>query len=308
MKSKRVIFIGSKQIGFECLKLMYRLNKKDLIGAVTIDDQKDTRTCYREIKNFCEQEKIKLHLVKDRSEFNRIIKKIKPDFGIVVGWYWMIDADVLKTVSGGFVGIHASLLPKYRGGAPLVWAMINGEQSAGVTLFSFTEGMDDGGIWGQKRIKVKDSDYISDVLLKIEKQALLLIKENYLKILSNSKKPKIQNHRLATYCALRIPEDGKICWHKSSQEIYNFIRAQSAPYPGAFTFNCGKKIIIWKARPLKMIYYGTPGQVVKIAEEGVYVVCGDQMPLVLEIIQEENGQKMAAQALIKTFKTRFGSQ
>jgi methionyl-tRNA formyltransferase len=104
---------------------------------------------------------------------------------------------------------------------------------------------------------------------------------------------------------MRTPEDGLIDWNKPSHSVYNFIRAQSEPYPGAFTIFEGKKLIIWKAHPSPITYYGTPGQVAKASHEGVYVICGDNTPLVCDFV-EYDGKKDTASKTIKSIKTRFG--
>jgi methionyl-tRNA formyltransferase len=217
----------------------------------------------------------------------------------------MIGDETLEVASYGFLGMHNSSLPKYRGGSPLVWTMINGEKQAGLSLFSFTKGIDEGDIWAQESVEIGPDDYIADILMKLEAKAIALLREKYLDILNGKLKPVPQNHNLATYCAMRIPEDGLIDWHKPSQGVYNFIRAQSDPYPGAFTISEGKKLIIWRAHPSPITYYGTPGQVARISPDGVYVICGDNTPLICDFV-ELDGKKDAASKTIKSIKTRLG--
>ncbi|MEW6605774.1 MAG: methionyl-tRNA formyltransferase, partial [Thermoproteota archaeon] len=242
----------------------------------------------------------------DRLETEKLIRTLKPDLCVVSGWYWLISQDTLNFVPRGFIGIHNSLLPKYRGGSPLVWTMINGEQKAGVTLFSFTTGMDDGDIWDQRTIEIEFTDYVSDVLKKLEDKALCILREKYLDILKNKAKAIPQDSSEATYCAQRFPFDGLIDWKKTAVEVYNFVRAQSEPYPGAFTMYEGKKLTIWRAHPENITFYGTPGQVARITDSGVYVICGNQKPLVLDVVElEGKGDKEAANKVINSIKTRF---
>jgi len=304
-KISRVLFIGSKKLGLQCLDLLEQLNREALLGAVTIDDREDSRSVFFDFKKLCFKKKIKLFVTKNKKEFNQTIKKLKPDFCIVAGWYWLIDNEILSLIPHGSVGLHGSLLPKYRGGSPAVWAVINGEKETGISLFSFADGMDNGEIWAQVRVPIKGDDYIGDVLTEIENASLDILKNNYYKILRHKIKPKKQDQSKATYCAQRIPEDGLIDWKKPSIDIYNLIRAQSEPYPGAFTIFNGKKLIIWRAKPSKLVYYGTPGQVAKIAKEGVYIICGDQKPIILETVQLEHEDKVSAKEIIKSIKIRF---
>lgn len=303
-KINKVLFIGSKPFGLRCFEEMYKIDPQSAIGIVTIDDRKDTRSAYDGFHEFAGQSNLKICVAKNRTDSEHIIREFQPDLCLVNGWYWLIGKETLEAVPHGFIGIHNSLLPKYRGGSPLVWSIINGETRAGLSFFSFTEGMDDGDIWAQESVPIKPGDYISDALQKIENEAISIIQEKYSAILNGDITPKPQNHDAATFCGSRMPGDGLIDWKKSSGEIYNFIRAQLEPYPGAFTFIYGKKLTIWRARPVDMTYYGSPGQVTRITEDGVYVICGDNKPILLETV-EIDGQKGPANKFIKSISTRF---
>lgn len=302
---KKVLFMGSKPFGLRCLEEIYRLSPDTLIGIITIDDRSDSRNAFAEFESFAKKNKIELHVAANRKDSEMAITRFAPELCLVNGWYWLIGDETLESVRGGFLGMHNSLLPKYRGGSPLVWTIINGEMSAGLSLFSFTKGMDEGDIWAQESVDIEPGDYIGDVLNKLEETAVAVLREKYISILNGAVVPFPQDHIRATYCAMRLPDDGLIDWHKPANQLYNFIRAQSDPYPGAFTFIDGKKLIIWRAHPVDMVYYGTPGQVAKVTSEGVYVICGDNSPSVLEIVELENGKEPAAK-VIKSIKTRLG--
>lgn len=305
VKMEKVLFIGSKQLGLDCLKTMARLSRETLIGVMTFDDSSDTRSKFDDFKDFCAAEEIPLLIAKNRSDSERIIEEQNPDVCFVVGWYWLISNKILESVPNGLLGIHNSLLPKYRGGSPLIWGIINDEPYIGFSMFTFTEGMDEGDIWFQYKLKLEDKHNINDVLVEFEKEAVRQLENSYLKILNGALKPVPQNHAEATYCAQRKPEDGVIDWNKPAREIFNFIRAQSRPYPGAYTVHKGKKLTIWKASLNDHTYYGTAGQVAKIATEGVTVICGDNKSIVLEEVHYED-QDCHSTDVIKTFKTRFG--
>lgn len=305
-KIDRVLFMGSKQLGLRVLKEMYSLAPGNLIGAATIDDTDDTRTKYDEFRQFAEAQGLELRVADNRKHSEQIVQKLKPDLCFVVGWYWLIGEATLSAVPCGFIGIHNSLLPKFRGGSPLIWSIIKGEREVGFSLFSFTPGMDDGKIWAQGSVSLEDHDYISSVLEKLESKALEVLQRNYLQILNGSATPVDQNEEFATYCAQRFPRDGNIDWGKPAQEVYNFIRAQSDPYPGAFTFFQGQEMKIWRARPFEKPYSGTPGQVARITSDEVYVICGDDRALALEEV-EIDGRRGKAADFIKSFKERLSN-
>ncbi len=302
---EEVVFLGSKAIGLKCLKEMCALDRNSLTAVITLNDSDDSRSCYGEFVQFCKDIGVRLFTVVNRREYEILIGELGPELCIVVGWYWLIRKEILESVPHGFIGIHNSLLPRYRGGSPLVWAILNGESETGASLFSIEEGMDTGAVWGQKTIEIGNDDFIADVLKKAEDAAVALVREKYLAILNKKIASTSQPRDGATYCAQRFPEDGVIDWAKSSAEVYNFIRAQSKPYPGAFTYLDGRKLTVWKASPRDMTYYGSDGQIARLAPDGIYVICGDNRPLVLETVQLENEDERSACDIIKSIRIRL---
>lgn len=302
----RVLFIGSKQIGLQILREIYSLSPETLIGILTIDDSDDNRSVLMNFKHFANQNGIGLHIAKNRKESEEVIRRSGPDLCFVVGWYWFIGSDILDLVPSGFIGIHNSLLPEYRGGSPLVWSIINGEKQVGFSFFSFTRGMDEGNIWAQGSVKIDGQDYISDILKKLEGKTVHVLQENYLKILNGTAIPVEQDHGLATYCVSRSPDDGNINWSKCARDVYNFIRAQSDPYPGAFTYFGSRKLKIWRARLFDKPYYGAPGRIARISNNGVYIICGDYSAIIVEEVGvgEKRGN---ATELMKSIKGKICS-
>jgi methionyl-tRNA formyltransferase len=301
---KKVLFVGSKQLGLNCLEAMYKISPETLLGVLTFDDSSDTRSKHTDFIEYCHSNEIPLFIAKNRADSEQIIESQKPDICIVVGWYWLVSNHILEQVPYGLLGIHNSVLPKYRGSAPLVWGMINNEKQLGFSMFTFTEGMDEGAIWFEHSFKLKKTDYIADVLQKLEKAAVAELNKHYLNIIQGKLNPKAQNHQEATYCAQRIPSDGIIDWTQSAKQVYNFIRAQSKPYPGAFTHYKNEKLIIWRAKIHKGTYYGTAGQVAQISSEGVFVICGDNKAIILEEV-EYLDQTQNPKQILKSIKTRF---
>ena len=175
------------------------------------------------------------------------LKQWQPDLLCALGWYYMIPRKVRDLAPLGCVGIHASLLPKYRGGAPIPWAIINGEQETGVSFFYLEDGVDNGDIIGQVKFPIKDEDDCSTIYAKATRAAISLLRD-FLPQLKAGTAPRIpQDESQATYYPQRKPEDGLIDWSWSAKRIRDFIRAQTRPYPGAFMYIQGKKITIWDA-------------------------------------------------------------
>jgi len=255
----KIIFMGATKFSEEMLSYLL-INKFEIKAIFTIPRKFHISYSEKQIKNYnyadlrhiARHNDLKIYEVNSVAEkritdYYEVIKEIGPEIILVLGWYYMVPKKIRELAKYGAWGIHASLLPKYAGGAPLVWAMIHGEKETGVTLFKLDEGVDDGDIIGQKSFSIEFEDTIKEVYEK----AIEASREILVKALSGidriELKPQMKS-KIELY-PQREPGDGEIDLSKTSFEIYNFIRAQSFPYPGAFIrTKDGKKLIIEKAR------------------------------------------------------------
>ena len=250
----KIIFIGASEFGFECIESIIQLEGIEIVGIVSneqnfsISYNKEgvQNLLYKDFGELANNNAIPFYRMKENMKEEGLaffLKSCKPDQIIVIGWYHMITPKLLSQYV--FTGIHASLLPDYSGGAPLVWAIINGEEKTGVTYFYFDEGVDSGDIIAQEEIEIGNSNTIKEVYKKAEFAAKSLIIK-YLPLLAIGKAPRIkQDSSKRRIFPQRKPSDGEIDWNWDSRRIKNFIRAQTRPYPGAFTIINGKKITIW---------------------------------------------------------------
>ena len=179
------------------------------------------------------------------TDYSKIIEDFKLDVILVMGWYYMVPSKIRSLAKYGAWGIHASLLPKYAGGAPLVWAIIEGEKISGVTLFQLSDGVDDGDILAQSSFSINDTDTINDVYEKAIVESRKILQKCLTGVSEIT--PYAQDKSKIQIYPQRSPKDGKIDWSWDSVKIKNFIRAQTKPYPGAWTVINNKKIIIWSA-------------------------------------------------------------
>jgi methionyl-tRNA formyltransferase len=290
---KRVLFIGSKKVGFLSLKTLHEIAPDALVSIVTFDDRKDQRSEFDRFVAFSESERLPLNVLTKPSGLGDIVASLRPDMCTVVGWYWIISPHLLARVKDGFVGVHSSLLPKYRGSAPLVWAIINGDDQAGVTLFYFDEGMDTGDIIGQERFEIEADESIMSALAKAERRTQALFRKYYPMLLAGNAPRKGQNHEMATYASRRNPADGRINWGDSNIRIHNFVRAQAPPYPGAYGYYEDRRIVILKTSLFEYPYSGVPGLIARHSDGSIVVGCGKDA-LRIHAVQIENEEAAPA--------------
>lgn len=287
--ARPAIFLGSKAFGLSIFKALTTASSALSWMAIHPDDRRDARSVAGEFERYCAGRSIPFEIVGGPAHANERLLTVRPEFVFVCGWYWLVPPQVLN---GGpkFFGIHNSLLPSYRGGAPLVWALIQGERTVGSTLFEFRPGMDDGPVYLQVSVEVAESDGIGDVLTAVEEAFAEALPETWRGIVGGAVHGIEQDHGRATYCAQRIEADGRIDWTCPARQIHDFVRAQTHPYPGAFTSGPAGTIRIWKTRPLAEAYLGTPGQVISRRATEVLIACGQGTALEILEASDASGQ------------------
>ena len=289
----RFAFVGGTYRGFELIKELVKHDAKPLAAFILKEDDHETEIISKDIIGFLEEQKIKNSCKKKltKNDYD-LLKTLQLDFIFVCGWRTIIDPVINEYLKLGMFAAHDSLLPAYRGFAPVNWAIINGEKETGVTLFKIDEGeVDSGNIYGQKKVEILDNDYGWDVYLKITKATVELYQEFIDKYKNNSLISYEQDEAGATYTCKRTPQDGKINWNKPSTEIYNLIRALAFPYPGSFCMYNNSNFYIRKATPGKnnhKKYIGkVPGRVIAVYENGVEIMCNEGTILIEEWEQKE---------------------
>lgn len=301
---KKIVFIGSKEIGLRIAKKILAIDTCHFLGIITLDDRTDSRNKFQELQSLSLDNGLKFSVAKNRAHFSTLIGELQPDLCFVVGWYWLIPEATIELVPHGFIGIHYSLLPKLRGGSPLPWSIILGHKEVGFTVFNIGKGTDDGPVWYQGKMDLGETTFLKEVLFKLNEMVVASFTKVFNGILSGALKPYEQVHDNATYCAQRLPQDGLIDWSKPAKEVFNFIRGQSEPYPGAFFIYLETICHITKARLFEQPFYGTPGQIAKISNEEVYVICGDNKAVILQEI-ERSAVRQSASSVLNTIKIRL---
>jgi len=312
----RVIFIGVVDAGWHCLKAVLEI-KANVVGIFTADKQRMVEKSgmhpdyFREFDDLARQWGVPLYKVDNVNvplDTERM-KGLKPDLIFCIGWPQVIEKEILEIPSCGCIGIHPTLLPERRGGAPINWCLIDGLSKSGVTLFYFDEGIDSGDIIAQQEFEITLEGTAKTVLDKVANISVELIKKYYPFLEKGDALRISQDNARATYTRRRRPEDGVIDWRKTSLSIYNWIRALTLPFPGAFTFWNGRKIIIWESELLKGYrarFNARHGEIlVNLDERGMVVTTGDNCILIRTV--EVDGEKMNGDEFVRRFKVDHGS-
>lgn len=261
----RIGLLCSGNLGFKALEFL-KEQGHNLLFVLTDNNSTDIIT-------YCQQNSIKVFSGNPRNGKGfDFIKSFPVDVITSVNYLFLIEKDIIEFPKILSFNIHGSLLPKYRGRTPHVWAIINNEKKAGITAHTIDTGCDSGEIIEQVEIKIEDSDTGMDLLNKYHEkynELLALILEDIEKGTLNFTK---QDESKATYFGKRTPADGLINWNWSKERINNWVRAQSYPYPGAFTFYNGEKVIIDKIKFSELGYRDShPNGIILDTKENVVV-------------------------------------
>lgn len=224
-------------------------------------------------------------------EFYEKMAALSPDIFVVVAFGHILPKKVLSIPAKGAINLHASLLPKYRGPAPIQWAIINMEKESGVTSMLMNEGLDTGDILLSEKTGIAPKETSSSLHDRLSRIAGDLLIPTLSGICANSLKPVPQDNSLATYAPLLKKKDGLIDWSKPAREIEAFIRGMT-PWPGAFTFIGGKRIKIFASDIVFNDSKVTPGTVTGEAQDKLCIATGKHL-LEINEIQEESGKRLS---------------
>lgn len=245
-RTVRIAYIGAERVGLACLKRLVRL-KKNVVGVFTADAVLKPRVAdFASFDRFARSGGIPTVFISDPkdSKWIRSLRRLKPDLILVISWSFRIPSEVLSLPRLGCVGLHYSLLPRRRGGAPLFWMIRDGLKESGLSLYHLDHGIDTGDVIAQKKICVTERDTPQSLLDKIGTLAPDLLEEN-IGLLERETAPRIrQNSRRATTTPARIPSESLIQGPYSLKGLHRFIRALAPPYPSAYTHVAGRKLTI----------------------------------------------------------------
>ncbi len=274
----KVIFMGTPDFAVPCLEGLIKDNNHEVVGVFTQPDRRKGRGKKIQgtpVKIKAEEENIPVYQPEklNTSESYEILKNLKADIFVVVAYGQILSKEILELPPYGAVNVHASLLPKYRGAAPIHWAVINGEETTGITTMQMDEGLDTGDMLLQESIPVGYEDTTGDLHDRLALLGKKLIIETLNKLEENSIIPTPQPETGSSYAPKISKALAEIDWKASAKEIYNLIRGLH-PFPGAQTRYQGKSLKVHRARWIEEDHSKEPGTILKVSKEGILVAAG----------------------------------
>ena len=225
------------------------------------------------------------------------LKKFPADVFVVAAFGQILSEEILTMPKYGCINIHASLLPKYRGAAPIQWCIVDGEKETGVTIMQMDAGIDTGDILFTKKVEITEEETGGSLFDKLSQAGAELIVEALPKIEAGEVNPVKQEEALSNYARMLKKEDGQINWKRPAEEIGRQVRGMD-PWPSAYTYYKGKQFKIWKAQAVEGGTEGLqPGTIAQIEKQGIWIACGSGMLQVTEA-QLEGKKRMSAADLM----------
>jgi methionyl-tRNA formyltransferase len=272
MTQPRILFFGYSEVGYECLDLL--LSRGDHVVALITHEDNPTEKIWFKTPAVAARAKGLPVFTPDNvntPEWRERLAALQPDLILSVYYRHMIGTKILGMARLGAFNLHGSLLPKYRGRAPINWAVLHGEPRIGMTLHRMVKAPDAGAIVDQEGVNIGPRDTAEQAFRKVLPCARTIIARQIGALLAGTAKETPQDESQATYFGGRKPEDGRIAWTQTSGQIFNLIRAVTDPYPGAFTDVGAARLMVWWAEPdspmTRALYAESnqPGEILSLA-------------------------------------------
>lgn len=304
----RIVFMGTPDFSVGALETIIEAGHK-VEAVVTQPDKKKGRgnqVQFTPVKEAALKHNLTVYQpVKVRDEeFVNILKDIKPDVMVVVAFGQIVSKEILDIPKYGCINIHASLLPKYRGSAPIQWSIINGDEKTGVTTMQMNEGIDTGDILEVEEVIIDRKETGGSLFDKLSEVGAKLIIHTLENIEKGNITPVKQNEAEASHVKMLTKEFGRIDFNKPAVEIERLIRGLN-PWPSAYTKLDNKTLKIWDADVVDKEYEGSVGEVVDVDKTCIYIKTGDKT-LAINELQLEGKKRMETSAFLLGYKIEKG--
>jgi methionyl-tRNA formyltransferase len=313
MASMRIVFCGTPEFAVPSLRRLAERPEFSIEAVITQPDRPRGRGQH---VSACPVKEAALSLAlpveqpeKIKSEaIQEFLKRIAPDAVVIIAYGQIISARLLTIPRLGWINLHASLLPRYRGAAPIHWAIANGETMTGLTTMQIDAGMDTGPTLLRREVEIGPDETAPELAARMSSLGADLIVDSLLRFDRGEIAPTPQNSSQASYAPILKKEDGRIEWSRSVQEIYNRMRG-FASWPGAFTTFREHTYHIWGRPTVRILEDGQfePGEILS-SLNGLRVACGDGSCLQLEYVQAEGRKKITAREFANGARLKPGER
>jgi len=304
----RVVFMGTPDFALPSLRILFE-NKYDIASVVTVPDKpagRGLRESPSSVKKYAIEHRLPVLQPQSLCDtaFIAELEKLKADVFVVVA-FRILPPEVYRLPKLGSFNLHASLLPKYRGAAPINWAIIRGEKETGVTTFFLREQVDTGDIILQSRVPIGSDETAGELHDTLATAGAELVLHSIRLIETGNVTPHRQDHTLSSPAPKIYKNDCLIPWSKSSSEIHNFVRGLS-PKPTAFTHHGATLLKIYRIKISSAAGHGDSGTILR-ADGNLTIGTGDGSVKILEI-QQEGKKRMTAEEFLRGYKLQKGER
>ena len=288
----RTVWVSFDTIGRDCLVAAAEAGA-EIVGIVTlpgpIDPNRSGQCSFDDMAARYDAALVETRDVNGLDTLNAL-RKLEPELVFVVGWSQLVHDPFVAVAREGVFGMHPTLLPRHRGRAPIPWAILTGLARTGVTLFEIVDATpDSGAIVGQVVIDIAPDETATTLFARLADAHVELTREFVPQLIARTAPRFPQDPTRASSWPKRVPADGIIDWETRAPYLDDLVRAQTRPYPGAFTFLGDDKVIVWGARAVELPEASPAGTVVDVRDDGPVVACGEG-GLLLEEIQTDAGE------------------
>jgi methionyl-tRNA formyltransferase len=312
----RIVFCGTPSFAVPTFRHLLAQTDIAVAGVITQPDRprgRGQQVSFSAVKQAALAAKIAVHQPEKirAPEVQELLQALAPDGMVIIAYGQIIPARLLPIPKLGWINLHASLLPKYRGAAPINWAIVNGETRTGVTTMRIDAGMDTGDMLLQREMEIASKETAPELAARLSEAGAPLMAETLRGLAKGLIVPRPQNHSEASHAPMLKKEDGRIDWNRPATEIYNRMRGY-APWPGAYTAFRGQSCQLW-GEPVSnekisgLAGAGAPGILIGEKNE-LFVWCGDATVLRVGLVQLEGRKPVKAGDFANGARLKIGER
>jgi methionyl-tRNA formyltransferase len=307
----KIVFMGTPQAAVPSLERITQ-DKHEVVAVWTQPDKpagRGNKLTASPVKDFALRNDLPVHQpTKIKTvESLELFQSHAADVAVVVAYGRILPETFLQGYPNGAINVHFSLLPKYRGAAPVNWAIINGEGKTGVTTMQMDAGLDTGGILLQRETEIGASESAVELMGRLSLLGADLLSETLAMYDELVAQP--QDDARATFAPIMRKDDGAIDWNLTAKEIYNRVRGFQ-PFPTSFTKYQGKKLTVWKSQQLQLsgFQFQTAGEILEAKGDKLFIACGNQTVLQIDELQLEGKRRMTTRDFLNGVKINGGEK